>query len=78
MREIKIVGAGCKRCAELATKVDHLLDKHGCEATVIKISDFQQMAELGVFSTPGLIVDGAIKAVGRVPRDEEIVKWLAD
>ncbi|THB70952.1 MAG: thioredoxin family protein [Desulfobulbaceae bacterium] len=77
MQEIKVLGAGCKRCDELEKRINRLVDQKGAEVRVSKVSDFQKMAELGVFSTPGVVVNGEVKAVGRVPRDEEILEWIS-
>jgi predicted thioredoxin/glutaredoxin len=30
----------------------------------------------GVMSTPALVIDGAVKAAGKVPKVEEIKNWI--
>jgi hypothetical protein len=34
------------------------------------------MAMAGVLSTPAVVIDGAIKCVGKVPSKDEIIGWL--
>jgi predicted thioredoxin/glutaredoxin len=46
-------------------------------ATIIKVKDFQEFARLGVFSTPAIVIDGQVKCVGRVPKQEEVEKWIS-
>jgi hypothetical protein len=49
----------------------------GISATVIKVKDFQEIAKLGVFSTPAVVVDGQVKCVGRVPKQNEVEGWIS-
>lgn len=74
--EIKVLGPGCPKCNETEKIVKTALGEAGVTASVEKISDFQEMAKLGVFSTPAVVVDGAIKCVGRVPTGKEVLEWL--
>ena len=34
------------------------------------------MAMAGVFSTPAVVIDGAIKVVGKAPSKQEVLGWL--
>jgi hypothetical protein len=43
---------------------------------VSKVQDFQEFARLGVFTTPAVVVDGQVKCIGRVPRQQEVEQWL--
>jgi small redox-active disulfide protein 2 len=74
--EIKVMGPGCAKCAEVAKMIEEVAAENGITATVEKVSDFQQMAKHGVFSTPAVVIDGQVKCVGKVPRKEEIRGWL--
>ncbi len=73
---IEVLGPGCAKCEETAQLVHTALDQKGLTAEVIKISDFQEIAQKGVFATPAVIVDGEIKCSGRAPGLEEILTWL--
>jgi hypothetical protein len=35
-----------------------------------------EIAKFGVFGTPAVVVDGDVKAVGKIPSVEEVKKWL--
>jgi small redox-active disulfide protein 2 len=74
--EIKVMGPGCAKCAETEQIVREAVAVAGIEATVVKISDFQEMAGHGVLSTPAVVIDGAVKCVGRVPTGSEVESWL--
>lgn len=74
--EIKVLGPGCPKCHETEKLVREVVAETGAEATVVKVSDFQQIAMMGVFSTPAVAVDGEVKCVGKVPSRAEIAAWI--
>lgn len=74
--EIKVCGPGCKKCHEVERLVNEALAEVGIHASVEKISDFNEIAKLGVFSTPALIIDGQVKCVGKVPTKKDILVWI--
>ena len=73
---IKVLGPGCPKCSEVEKNVKTALQEAGIEASVEKVSDFQDIAKMGVFFTPAVIIDGQIKCVGNVPDKNEILAWL--
>jgi small redox-active disulfide protein 2 len=74
--EIKVCGPGCAKCKEVERIVNEVLVEAGSEAKVEKVSDFNEIAKLGVFSTPAVVIDGQVKCVGKVPTKKEIMTWL--
>lgn len=74
--EIKVLGPGCPKCHETEKLVREAVAEAGAEALVTKVSDFQEMARLGVFATPAVVVDGVLKCSGKVPSKKEILAWL--
>lgn len=74
--EIKVLGPGCPKCHETEKLVREVVAETGAQATVVKVSDFQQIAMMGVFSTPAVAVDGVVKCVGKVPSRAEITAWV--
>lgn len=64
---IKVLGPGCPRCAEAERIVMEAIKESGVVADVEKVSDVQEIMKHGVFSTPAVIVDGKVKAMGKVP-----------
>ena len=73
---ILVLGPGCPKCTEAEKIVKTALQEAGIEASVEKISDFQEIAKLGVFSTPAVVIDGEIKCVGKVPSKSEVIDWI--
>ena len=74
--KIQVLGTGCAKCNELEKLVKEVVAEKGVDATVEKVTDLQQIAMLGVFTTPGLVIDGVIKAVGGVPSKKDIAAWV--
>lgn len=74
--EIKVCGPGCAKCKEAERLVSEAINEAGIQATVTKVEDFAEIAKLGVFSTPAVVIDGQIKCVGRVPTRKDVLEWL--
>lgn len=77
MKKILVLGPGCPNCEALYKLSMEAVAETGQEAEVEKITDFAEIARMGVLSTPGLAVDDEVKASGRVPSKDEIKGWLA-
>jgi small redox-active disulfide protein 2 len=74
--EIKVLGPGCAKCKKTEKLVQEVVKEIGVDATVEKVSDMMQIASYGVFGTPSVIVDGEVKCTGKVPKKDDIKKWL--
>ncbi len=74
--EIKVCGPGCASCEKARNTVLAAVAAKGVKAVVAKVTDFQEMAKLGIFSTPAIVIDGKVKCVGRVPKQSEVEAWL--
>ncbi len=78
MKKIQILGTGCAKCNMLADNVKKIADSMGVEYQLEKVTDIMKIMEFGVMMTPGLAIDGKVKAAGKVPKDEEIKKYLSE
>jgi small redox-active disulfide protein 2 len=74
---IKILGPGCKNCANLERVARQAADELGIEATIEKVTDFPTIVGYGVMSTPGLVVDEEVVVSGRVPTVRAVKELLA-
>ena len=74
--DIKVCGPGCANCTKAENVVREAVAETGKDARVVKISDFAEMAKLGVLSTPAIVINGRIKCVGKVPTKNEVLEWL--
>jgi small redox-active disulfide protein 2 len=67
MLDIKVLGPGCRNCQELEARVKQALLELQAEATVMKVTDYQDIARAGIMMTPGLIIDGKVLSQGKLP-----------
>ena len=74
--EIKVLGPGCPRCEQTTAIVKEAVRESGVEASVVKVTDAMEIAKSGVFGTPAVIVDGQVKAVGKVPSKADVLGWI--
>lgn len=74
--KIEILGTGCPKCKKLEENTRKALEETGKKADVKKITDINKIIEYGVMSTPAIVIDGKIKASGKIPDVEEIKRWL--
>jgi len=46
------------------------------EIDVVEVKDIMAITNKGIFLTPGVVIDGVKVSEGRIPRREEIKKWI--
>lgn len=78
MIEIKVLGPGCANCKRLEQIARKAIDKLAVEANLVKVTDYQQIVDLGVMSTPGLIVNDKVVSSGRIPSEDEVTAWVKE
>ena len=76
--KIEIFGPGCPRCHQLEKCVRDSISELNITADVEKISDITKIVDAGIMHTPGLRINGKIKSTGRIPKLEEIKKWISE
>ena len=74
--KIEILGTGCPKCQKLYEHTQEALQKTGVAAEVVKVTKLSDISNYGVMLTPAIVVDGQVKAVGKVPSTDEIAGWL--
>jgi small redox-active disulfide protein 2 len=76
MKQIQILGTGCVNCVRLERNAREAVAAVGIEAEITKVTDYADIMSFGIMSTPGLVIDGQVLSVGRVPSAEQIKAWL--
>ncbi len=74
--KVHVLGPGCAKCTQLAETVTAAAKELGIDCEIEKVADFNQILSFGVMMTPGLVVNGEVKAVGRVPSLDEVKSML--
>jgi small redox-active disulfide protein 2 len=76
--KIQVLGPGCRSCEQLfenaVSAASELVSKHHID--VEKITDINEFARMGVFMTPGLVIDDEVIAVGKVLSVDDVKKII--
>lgn len=76
--EIKVLGPGCANCERLSKNVMEAVQEAGVRASIDHVKDIREIGSYGVAGSPALVIDGKVRAVGKVPSKEEILRWLKE
>ena len=74
--KVQIIGAGCPKCRMLAANAQSAIDSLGIEAETEKITDIDEIFNMGVMITPAFAVDGDVKTAGQVLSVDRIIEIL--
>lgn len=76
MKDIKVLGSGCKTCQLTADLLKAEADKLGVPVTIEKVTDYVAIAGYGIAATPGVVVDGKVVHAGGLPKAADVDGWL--
>jgi small redox-active disulfide protein 2 len=74
--KVLILGPGCSKCRTLEERIRTLVAKHQLAVEVTKVTDLEEIMTYNIMMTPGLVIDGELKSVGVIPRDELLLQWM--
>jgi small redox-active disulfide protein 2 len=75
--DILVLGSGCAKCNALEANTKAALEKLGRNDAMAHVTDFAEIAAMGVMATPALAIGGRVVVSGRVPNVEELVRILS-
>lgn len=72
--KIEILGTGCKSCENLYQAVVTAVAELGGDKDieVVKVHDINYFSKMGVFMTPGLVIDGKVLSSGKVLNAQQV------
>ncbi len=73
---IKILGGGCPKCKVLYNNVAAACRELEIDAEIIKVEDFSEIMKFDVMSTPALVIDEKVVALGQLKykKVKELIK----
>ena len=74
--KFEVVGSGCRKCNELEKRVREAISVLGIKAEVGHTYDASRLIEMGIISTPALILDGKVILSGMLPTREYLVSLI--
>ncbi|OJX40636.1 MAG: hypothetical protein BGO78_06540 [Chloroflexi bacterium 44-23] len=76
MMILKILGSGCANCKRLEALTQKVVENHKLDAEIIKVTQYDQIMEYPILSTPALVMNEEVLVSGRIPAISEIENWL--
>ena len=76
MKNIKVLGGGCRNCQTTYELIRKTAEELGAEVTMEKVEDFAQIMSYGVMSTPAVVIDGQVVHAGGIPDRKTVASWL--
>lgn len=76
MKKIQILGTGCPKCRQLTANAEQAAEELGIAYELTKVTDINDIMTFGIMLTPGIAVDGVVKASGKVVAADQIKPWL--
>jgi predicted thioredoxin/glutaredoxin len=76
MKEIEVLGSGCKKCIKAAELIQTVADDCGVSVHVVKQPSPEVMLKYGVMSTPAVVIDNQLVHSGSIPDRKKIEEWL--
>jgi len=76
MKNVKVLGSGCRNCETTAKLITDVAAARGVAIELEKVTDMAAILGYGVMSTPGVVIDGKVVHAGGVPDRKKIEAWL--
>ena len=75
---IKILGTGCPTCQKLEDLTRQAAAELNIAASFEKVKDIDTILDYNIVRTPGLVIDEELKSSGKLPKLDEIKKWIQE
>jgi small redox-active disulfide protein 2 len=76
MKNVKVLGSGCRNCEITAKAIAQAAKEAGVEIELEKVTDLAQIISFGILSTPGVVIDGKVVHSGGIPGPDQIRDWV--
>jgi len=76
MKNIKVLGSGCRNCEITANAIIQAAKEAGVDIALDKVTDIAEIMAYGVMTTPGVVVDGTVVHSGGIPGPDQVRSWV--
>jgi len=77
MRNVKILGSGCRNCQTTYELVKQVAAERGVAIELEKVEEMARILGYGVMSTPGVVIDDRVVHSGSVPSRKAVESWFS-
>lgn len=74
--QIKVMGTGCHKCKALLAATEKAVKSSGVQAEIEYVTDIIKIAETGLMSTPGLVINDKIVSSGKVLEAQAVAELI--
>ncbi len=75
---IQILGTGCPKCKALEASAVKAVEEGNIGATIEKVTDLDEIMDMGVMMTPALAIDGDVKSMGKVLNKDQVLALIKE
>ncbi len=75
---IQILGTGCAKCKALEASAIEAVKALATDDEVVKITDLDEIMDMGVMVTPALAIDGDVKSAGKVLTPAQVTEFIME
>jgi len=76
--KIQILGSGCAKCNALEQNAREALAESTLTGKIEKVTDVNEIIDMGVMVTPALVINGDVKSSGKVLSKEDILNIISE
>lgn len=78
MFTIKVLGSGCANCKRVEQIARSVMEEMSIDAEIVKVTDYSDIMDYNILSTPGLVINERVVSSGRIPTRAEVTTWIMD
>ena len=76
MKNVKILGTGCRNCQATLSLVEEVARASGVAIDLEKVDQIQDIMSYRILATPGVVIDGEVVHAGGVPERKKVEEWF--
>ncbi|WP_020614108.1 thioredoxin family protein [Sediminispirochaeta bajacaliforniensis] len=76
--KIQILGSGCPKCKALEANARQAVAELGMDVEIEKVTNIDEIMEMGVMMTPAIAIDGDVKNSGSILPSEKIIDLIRE
>lgn len=76
MKNVKILGTGCRNCQTTLNLVEEVARAKGVTIELEKVERIEDIMRYRVMGTPGVVIDGKVVHAGGVPERRKVEGWF--